>query len=209
MLSRRRLVLAVSFLSLSAMTGLTDAVSPASAATGLANTTVLIVRHAEKPDVGPGLASMGEKRAAAYATYFQNLTVDGRSLRPQTLIATADSKESLRPGLTLKPLAAVLGLPLDQRFKDKDYGAVVQALQSEIHGQVVLIAWHHGKLDRMLAAFGADPKTLLPAGKWPEDVYDWLIELPFDTQGRLIAAQVKRVTESDLDQSIGATPSSN
>ncbi|HVJ35663.1 MAG TPA: flagellar basal body-associated protein FliL [Terriglobia bacterium] len=205
MLSRRRLLLAASMLSLSFLAE----IAPASAAAGLANTTVLIVRHAEKPDDGPGLAPMGEKRAAAYAGYFQNLTVDGRSLRPQTLIATADSRESLRPGLTLKPVAAALGLPLDQRFKDKDYAGVVQALQNESHGAVVLIAWHHGKLDKMLAAFGADPRTLLPAGKWPEDIYDWLFILPFDAQGQLLAAQVKRVTETDLDHAIGATPSGN
>jgi hypothetical protein len=207
MLSRRRLFLAASLLSLSVITGLSTNTSPASAASGLANTTVLIVRHAEKPDDGSGLAPLGEKRAAAYAGYFQNLTVDGRNLRPQTLIATEDSKESMRPGLTLKPTAAALNLPLDQRFKDKDYADVVQALKSEAHGQVVLIAWHHGKLDKMLAAFGADPKSLLPDGKWPEDVYDWLFILPFDAQGQLISAQVKRVTETDLDQTIGATPS--
>lgn len=205
MLSRRRLLLAASLLSLSFLTE----IAPASAATGLANTTVLIVRHAEKPDDGPGLAPMGEKRAAAYAGYFQNLTIDGQSLRPQTLIATANSKESMRPGLTLKPVAAALGLALDQRFKGKDYAAVVQTLQNEPHGAVVLIAWHHGKLDKMLAAFGADPKTLLPAGKWPEDVYDWLFILPFDAQGQLLTAQVRRVTETDLDHAIGATPSGN
>jgi hypothetical protein len=209
MLSRRRLILAASVLSLSVMAGLTTNTPPAVAATGLANTTVLIVRHAEKPDDGAGLAPLGEKRASAYADYFQNLTVDGRSLRPQTLIATEDSKESMRPGLTLKPLATALNLPLDQRFKDKDYASVVQALQNEAHGQVVLIAWHHGKLDKMLAAFGADPKTLLPDGKWPEDVYDWLFILPFDAQGQLITAQMKRITETDIDQSIGATPSGN
>lgn len=207
MLSRRRLILAVSLLPLSAISAVALDSAPVAAASSLANTIVLILRHAEKPEDGPGLAPLGEKRAAAYAGYFQNLTLDGRALRPQTLIATADSKESRRPGLTLKPLAMALGLPLDQRFKDKDYAGLVQALRDEPHGAVVLIAWHHGKLDKMLAAFGADPQSLLPGGKWPEDVYDWLFVLPFDAQGRLITAGVKRLTETDLDRSIGAVPS--
>jgi len=195
------------------MIGIAAAISPTQAATGLANTTVLIVRHAEKPADGPGLAPLGEKRAEAYVDYFQNLTSAavgaGRPLRPQTLIATADSPESARPGLTLKPLAAALHLPLDQRFKDKDYAAMVQALETEPHGAVVLIAWHHGKIAKMLTAFGADPQLLLPAGKWPEDRYDWLIELPFDADGKLITDQARRVAETEIDQAIGATASAD
>ncbi|MDE2031874.1 MAG: flagellar basal body-associated protein FliL, partial [Pseudomonas sp.] len=40
---------------------------------GLNNVTVLIVRHAEKPDEGPLLSPKGEQRAAAYASYFDPL----------------------------------------------------------------------------------------------------------------------------------------
>ena len=61
-------------------------------AQGLRNVTVLIVRHAEKADPGNGLSARGEQRAAAYASYFDPLRLDGETLQPQRLIATSDSK---------------------------------------------------------------------------------------------------------------------
>ena len=59
-----------------------------SAAPGLRNVTVLIVRHAEKPEVGRELNARGEQRAAAYADYFTSLQLDDQTLTPQRLIAT-------------------------------------------------------------------------------------------------------------------------
>jgi len=59
---------------------------------GLADATVLIIRHAEKPDSGTGLAPAGEVRAQAYIGYFQHLRLNGVVFRPDTL--TADSKNS-------------------------------------------------------------------------------------------------------------------
>ncbi len=44
-------------------------------------------------------------------------------------------------------------------------------------------------LDDSLAkikAFGADPKALMPKGKWPDDVFDWVVVLRFDHAGQLI-----------------------
>ncbi|MCG2991082.1 hypothetical protein, partial [Escherichia coli] len=77
--------------------------------TGLADATIAIIRHGEKPDSGTGLSPAGEKRAQAYSAYFQHLTLDGRPFRPDTLIATADSKNSARERLTLEPLSQALG----------------------------------------------------------------------------------------------------
>ena len=36
--------------------------------------------------------------------------------------------------------------------------------------------------------------TVLPNGKWPNDVYDWLIELSYDENGRLV--QSRRISEN-------------
>lgn len=49
---------------------------------GLRNATVLIIRHAEKPDVGSVLNARGEQRAAAYVDYFTALQLDGQVLTP-------------------------------------------------------------------------------------------------------------------------------
>jgi len=47
----------------------------------LANNTVLIVRHAEKPVEGTGLTPMGEARAQLYAKYFQPFQEGGFPFR--------------------------------------------------------------------------------------------------------------------------------
>ena len=158
-----------------------------SARAGLADATVLIVRHGEKPDTGTGLSPAGEARAKAYVRYFQPMKLDnGTSFRPDMLVATADSADSARERLTLAPLADALKLPIDQRFADKDVKALVKALSGESHGKSILIAWHHGELGKLIKAFGADPKALMPKGKWPDDVFDWVVVLRFDHAGQLI-----------------------
>jgi hypothetical protein len=153
---------------------------------GLADTTVLIIRHAEKPDDGAGLAPAGEARARAYVDYFKHLSLDGRSATPDTLMATADSKHSLRPGLTIRPLSQALGLPVDQRFGDEQTGALVDALRAGNRGRVLLICWHHGEIPALIEGFGGDAGALLPQGRWPSEVYGWLVVLHFDHAGRLL-----------------------
>jgi hypothetical protein len=57
-----------------------------------------------------------------------------------------------------------------------------------------LICWHHGNIPQLLRALGADPNTLLHKGKWPNDVYDWLIQLRYDENGHLLDS--KRINEN-------------
>ncbi|TPM28307.1 flagellar basal body-associated protein FliL [Mesorhizobium sp. B2-3-4] len=167
-------------------------------ASGLADATVLIVRHGEKPDGGTGLSPAGEARAQAYVAYFQPLMLDGTPFRPDMLVASADSRNSARERLTLTPLAQALKLPIDQRFADKDVKDLVAALASETHGKSILIAWHHGQLGKLIKAFGADPKALLPNGKWPGDVFNWVVVLRFDHTGQLVPGSA-RIIEEKLD----------
>lgn len=103
-----------------------------SAAPGLRNVTVLIVRHAEKPDVGRELNARGEQRAAAYADYFTPLKLDGQTLTPQRLIATADSAESIRPRQTLIPLSLRLQLPIEQPCANSKVDKLVSLLREKI-----------------------------------------------------------------------------
>lgn len=162
---------------------------------GLSNVTVLIVRHAEKPASGNGLSPQGERRAQAYASYFDPLRLDGQSLLPGRLIATRDSKASIRPRLTLTPLSQRLGLPIEQPYADADVGKLVKSLDKDNQAPVVLIAWHHGHIDKLIGAFGGDAKAITGRKTWPGDVYDWLVVLRFDARGRLDAARSQRVRE--------------
>jgi|GEM_PF-450775 len=159
----------------------------------LANTTVLIIRHAEKPDNGPVLSPAGVARAQSYAHYFHPFAIDGKRLQPDTLIAGADSADSVRPRLTLEPLSRATRIALDTRFATNAPDELVHALINEAHGNCILIAWRHKKIAPLLKDFGADSATLLPADTWPDDVYDWVIVLHFDAAGHV--DQQRRIAE--------------
>jgi hypothetical protein len=164
---------------------------------GLAGTTLLIIRHAEKPQDegvgGPGLTPAGEARARAYATYLRSFAVDGKVLHIDTLVATADSAGSMRPRLTVEPFSRASGLPLQQPFKNKDVKGLANWLANGAPHRTVLIAWHHGMVPSLLTELGADPQALIPGGAWPPATYDWVIYLHYGEDGHL--ADAKRIVE--------------
>jgi hypothetical protein len=162
----------------------------------LQNTVILVIRHAEKPDDGDGLSAEGETRARAYVNYFKNFTVGGQPLKLDYLFVAADSKASHRPRLTIEPTSKALVLAIDDRFKNKDFQKLAEEIRSKPHGKTILIAWHHGEIPELLDALGADTDKALPNGKWPEDVFGWLIQLRYDANGQLI--ETKRINENLL-----------
>ncbi len=161
----------------------------------LRDTVVLIIRHAEKPDSGQGLSTAGQQRAESYVKYFQDFTVDGKKLKLDCLFATADSQQSQRPRLTLEPLGKTLGLQIDHRVTNKKFEQLTEELRAREHGKGILVCWHHGEIPEILKALGADPNALLPKGKWPDDVFGWVLELPFDHEGRLNPDKARRINE--------------
>lgn len=163
------------------------------AANHLANTTVLVIRHAEKPDSGSSLSPEGFIRAQKYAQYFHPLLIDGQRLQPDTLYAGADSVGSIRPRLTLEPLRRAIGISLNCIFPTNKPEQLAHALAAEQHGHCILIAWRHKKIAALLKALGADPSTLLPEGTWPDEVYDWVILLHYDAAGHI--DQQRRIVE--------------
>lgn len=151
----------------------------------LANTTVLIVRHAEKPAEGTSLTPQGFARANAYAKYFAPFFLDGKPLEINALYAGQDSKGSVRPRLTLEPLSHALHLPLNTDFSTENPEALATSLKSSTHGNHVLIAWRHKKIPALITALGGDPAQLLAASAWPDDVYDWVVVLRYNETGNL------------------------
>jgi hypothetical protein len=166
------------------------AVQAQSAQNYLANNTVLIVRHTEKPEAGTGLTPQGEERARLYAKYFQPFEEEGLSIPVDSLYAGADSKNSFRPRLSLEPLSKATGMPLHLKVGTKDSELLVTELKTEPHGQHPLIAWRHGEIPTLLKAFGASPEKLLPNGIWPDDVFDWVIVLTTGPDGQVTSARV-------------------
>lgn len=159
----------------------------------LANNTVLIIRHAEKPLQGRDLTPLGEARARAYTTYFEPFKEAGLDVRVDALYAGADSDGSTRPRLTLEPLSRATGLVLNTAIGTKDPNGLVTLLRTQAHGPHPLIAWRHGQIPALLEAFGASAPDLLPGAKWPDDTFDWVIVLGFDSHGHL--AEQKLVKE--------------
>jgi phosphohistidine phosphatase SixA len=160
---------------------------------GLKDATVLIIRHAEKPESGRELTAKGRQRAEAYAKYFRELKIDSKPVEPDYLVATADSASSERPRLTLEPLSKALGMKIDLRFKAKEDAQLAAELRAKPHGRNILICWHHGKIPDLARALGADPAKLLPDGRWPESEFGWILVLRYDGDGRLLPEQTRRI----------------
>jgi hypothetical protein len=155
----------------------------------LNNAVILIIRHAEKPAAGDQLSAAGEARAQAYVDFFKNLTLDGKPLKLNYLFASADSKASQRPRLTIEPTSKALGLAIDSQFEDAQYQKLADEIRAKPHGQNILICWHHEEIPQLVRALGADPGRLFPQGKWPDEAFNWVVELRYDSDGLLTGAQ--------------------
>jgi hypothetical protein len=168
---------------------------PSASAPGLANATVLIIRHAEDAPQGRGLSAAGQARAAAYARYFRPFRLGQEQLRIDILVAAADSRASDRSRLTLEPLSRASSLPVQQPVTTRHINALVRWLAQGAPHRTILIAWHHGDLPDLIAGLGADPIALLSKRHWPSSVYDWVVVLRFDSNGTLIPQANRLVRE--------------
>jgi hypothetical protein len=176
------------------LVGFTFAVT-AHAQDGPKNSVVLIIRHAEDADTGDGISPLGQKRADAYTNYFLNLTVDSKHLEPEVIFAAKDSKKSHRPRVTVAPLAKAAKLKIDTRFGNSQSAELAADLRANYQGKVILVCWRHPYIPALVGALGANAKTFLPNGKWPGAVFNWVILLSFDQEGRLIPSSSRRIQE--------------
>jgi hypothetical protein len=183
----RRLLIAVLFAFALTLTAV--------AQDGPKDAVVLIIRHAENGGPGRDLAPRGHERAEAYKNYFLNFTVDSKRLEPNVVLAAKDSKQSHRPRLTVEPFAKAAKLRIDAHFGNNQSTELAAELRANQQGKVILISWRHGDIPSLLRALGAKPEDLLPRGKWPGSVYDWVILLSYDQEGRLIPGSSRRINE--------------
>jgi hypothetical protein len=138
---------------------------------------------------------LGTTRADGYANYFKNFTIDGKQLKLNYIFATRDSRHSQRPRLTIEPTAEEFGLTIDSRFKNKEFLDLADEIRGLPPGSEILVAWHHGKIPRLLQALGADAKALLPNGKWPDDPAELdMRKLELDLRAMLPHANNARIT---------------
>src|SRR5512143_3438134 len=126
------------------------------------NTTILIIRHAEKPEPesdDPGLNSAGQARAQAYRAYFKNYRFNTQPIKLDHLFAAADRHKSHRPRLTLEPLAQELGLAINSNYKYDDPERLAADIlkKTKYHNSRILICWEHKEIPNLVKALGVDP----------------------------------------------------
>ena len=163
------------FLAILAAAGAIQAIGVHAASSGPA--TIMLIRHGEDGgDVNYHLSPEGAKRAQALAQLF-----GPRLPKPDIIIATRASKASDRPMETVEPLAKALHLPIDNRFKDDDYDTLAHDLLTDerYSGKVVLVCWHHGKMDNLAKALGVSHPP-----KWPEGQFDHVWIITYGNKGR-------------------------
>ena len=123
---------------------------------------VLIIRHAEKPDVGNHLSLQGQERAAALVPYFRGTAAVLRFKTPVAIYAQAMKKptSSGAPIETVQPLADALHLTLNTSFERDAFKSMVCEIMGNpaYAGRSVLICWEHDVIPGIAAAFGAAPR---------------------------------------------------
>lgn len=190
----RSMVLFGALLALAVNTATFAAPEATGTPSALKNAVILVIRHAEKPESGETLSAAGEVHAQAYANYFKRFSINGQPHQPDRLFAAKDSSVSDRSCLTLEPTAKALGLTIDSRFNDNQFLELARQLQGSSQGTNILICWHHGNIPNLLQALGADPGKLLPKARWPDAVFNWVIQLRYDENGQLLDST--RITEN-------------
>ena len=134
---------------------------------------VLIIRHGEKPEgKDPHLSKRGYERAEALAR-----VIPEHFPKPDFLFATQASAGSVRPIETITPLSKTLHEEIDESFKNDAVSELAHKIliDPKYEGQVVLIAWHHGKIPALAHALGASEAP----GEWESNVFDRVWEIRF------------------------------
>lgn len=156
----------------------------------VADVTLVMVRHGEKPDLGLGqLSCQGLNRALALPD-----VLVAKFGRPDALFApdpgvhpdVGHDYNYIRPLATIEPTAIRLGLPVDTRFGLEQEARLEDELLDRRHdGQLLVVAWEHNLLVQMardlVARRGGDAK-LVP--DWPRDDFDSIFVLSVPTSGK-------------------------
>ncbi len=139
---------------------------------------VILIRHAEKPEVGNELSLRGRERAAVLAPYFLGTPEMLNFKTPVAIYAQRPKQKSSsqRSIQTVRPLADALHLKINDAYTRDEYEGMVEEIRhrQEYDGHTVLICWEHKVIPEIARKFGVDnaPET------WPDATYDrtWIIK---------------------------------
>jgi len=148
--------------------------------------TILLIRHAEKPDAlrdirgvdikghesAAELSVTGWQRSAALPRLFSPAQAAEMLPRPNVIFAAASQARSERPARTVQLLAQTLGLELRDQHGSDDVNALVQEIRA--CAGVVMVCWRHESIAAIARAFlGED--TEVP--EWDAQRFDivWVL----------------------------------
>jgi hypothetical protein len=154
--------------------------------------TIVMIRHAEKPDGGLGqLSCQGLNRALALPKVLL-----GKFGQPAVIFAPNPGMQKndqgqnynyVRPLATIEPTAIRAGLPVNTQWGFADIASLKTALLSdELHHKTVFVAWEHKLLEQLargiVTQFGADG-AMVPTwdGKDFDSIY--VIDITQDRDG--------------------------
>jgi hypothetical protein len=163
--------------------------------------TILLIRHAEKPN-GDGVAGVdtnganddrsltprGWQRAGAWAELFAPSLAEPALPRPTAIFASApishhhgddEGSKSRRPLETITPLAAKLGIGVNQTYSKGNESELAQAI-SALEG-VTLVCWQHEVMLEIARALVPAPAGL-PAS-WPPNCFNVILKFSRGAQG--------------------------
>jgi 2,3-bisphosphoglycerate-dependent phosphoglycerate mutase len=178
----------ISFLSLGALVlclgflfGCTAQTATTASKTNPSETTVYIVRHAEKaPSSGamtddPSLSEAGKTRAEALKTQLAKAQVKG-------LYAT----KYKRTQETLQPLSQATNVPV-QIYEASDYAGLAAKVKAAHTGQTVVIAGHSNTVLSLVEAFGVQK----PFSAVADHEYDYLFKVTL-SEGKRATVEVMK-----------------
>ncbi|MBK1613866.1 hypothetical protein CKO44_10335 [Rubrivivax gelatinosus] len=154
----------------------------AAAVAARADTTIVILRHAEKPPLGLGqLDCRGLNRALALpAVLLRTYGAPSALYAPDPSVLKADKGVPyayIRPLATIEPLAVRAGLPVQLHWSMEQVEPLAAHLLAQPAGTYV-VAWEHhwaARLARALVAGAGGDAARVPG--WADDDFDSLYEV--------------------------------
>jgi len=172
-------------------------------------TKLMIIRHAEKPDMAAGIAGVTEagvadkneltprgwQRAGALVRLFN--PYPSASLRtglavPRTIFAgpPTDDNPSKRPMHTVAALANDLSLNICTTFALRQEKELVAAALGA--AATVLICWHHERIPKLVAELGQQIEA------WPDAVFDRVLVFDRGAEGWTLSTVQQKLLPGDI-----------
>lgn len=158
-----------------------------------ADTTVLIVRHGEKPQAGLGqLSCRGFNRALALPqVLFKHFGKPDVIIAPNPGVQKTDKGvpyNYIRPLATVEPLAILLGIPVDTTLAFNDLMGLELRINAIIDApahQLTLIAWEHKIAEQVVRDFFQQRQQTVDIPHWDDDDFDSIFVITKNVAGKL------------------------